>query len=51
MGGGEEAVRAEPSSLLARTLLDMAPIVKLDKSNYRYNKNTHETCLSSNLFI
>lgn len=28
-----EAVRAEPSSLLTRKLLDVAPIVKLDISN------------------
>lgn len=47
---GEVVVRElyerSSSSLLARKLLDVAPIVKLDASNYQYNKNTHETCLS-----
>lgn len=44
VGGGSTS--GAPSSLLARKLLDVAPIVKLDTSNYQHNKNTHETCLS-----
>lgn len=42
-----ELYERSSSSLLARKLLDVAPIVKLDASNYQYNKNTHETCLSN----
>lgn len=44
MGGGEEAVRAEPSSLLTRKLLDAALIIMLVLSNFKYNKiNFRET--------